>query len=81
VNAASNELEKSRCNTFGSPAEYFFASASAASGLKSPTSTSVMFCGVLILYLKVTPMAGAAIVAATLVGMSIALYATREKKA
>jgi hypothetical protein len=37
-----------------------------------------MFCGVLILYLKVTPTAALAIVAATLAGMSIALYATRS---
>jgi drug/metabolite transporter (DMT)-like permease len=48
-------------------------------------AASVMFCGVLILYLKVTPAAALAIVAATLAGMSIALYATRsatpEKKA
>jgi drug/metabolite transporter (DMT)-like permease len=48
-------------------------------------AASVMFCGVLILYLKVTPTAALAIVAATLAGMSIALYTTRpaapEKKA
>jgi len=37
-----------------------------------------MFCGVLILYLKVTPVAAFAMVVATLVGMSIALYATRS---
>ena len=48
-------------------------------------AASVMFCGVLILYLKVTPVEAFAMVAATLAGMSIALYATRsatrEKKA
>ena len=43
-------------------------------------AASVMFCGVLILYLKVTPVAAFAMVAATLAGMSIALYATREKR-
>jgi drug/metabolite transporter (DMT)-like permease len=43
-------------------------------------AASVMFCGVLILYLKVTPAQAFAIVAATLAGMSIALYATREQK-
>jgi hypothetical protein len=35
---------------------------------------------VLILYLKVTPVTAFAMVAATLAGMSIALYATREKR-
>ena len=44
-------------------------------------AASVMFCGVLILYLKVTPVEALVIVAATLAGMSMALYATREKKA
>ncbi|HEY1494953.1 MAG TPA: EamA family transporter [Candidatus Solibacter sp.] len=44
-------------------------------------AASVMFCGVLILYLKVTPAEALAIVAATLIGMTIALYATREKTA
>jgi len=43
-------------------------------------AASVMFCGVLILYLKVTPVAAFAMVGATLAGMAIALYATREKK-
>lgn len=43
-------------------------------------AASVMFCGVLILYLKVTPVTAFAMVAATLAGMSIALYATREKR-
>jgi len=41
-------------------------------------AASVMFCGVLILYLKVTPVAAFVMVAATLAGMSIALYATRS---
>ena len=44
-------------------------------------AASVMFCGVLILYLKVTPVTAFVMVAATLGGMSIAMYATREKKA
>ena len=44
-------------------------------------AASVMFCGVLILYLKVTPVMAFAMVAATLGGMWIALYLTREKKA
>ena len=44
-------------------------------------AASVMFCGVLILYLKVTPAEALGIVAATLIGMTIALYATREKTA
>ena len=44
-------------------------------------AATVMFCGVLILYLKVTPAEAFAIVAATLIGMTIALYATREKAA
>ena len=44
-------------------------------------AASVMFCGVLILYLKVTSAEAVAIVAATLIGMTIALYATREKTA
>ena len=44
-------------------------------------AASVMFCGVLILYLKVTPGEALGIVAATLIGMTIALYATREKTA
>jgi hypothetical protein len=39
-----------------------------------------MFCGVLILYLKVTPATAFAMVAATLAGMTVALYATREKR-
>ena len=43
-------------------------------------AASVMFCGVLILYLKVTPLTAFAMVGATLAGMAIALYATREKK-
>jgi len=41
-------------------------------------AATVMFCGVLILYLKVTPVEAFAVVAATLVGMAIALYATRS---
>ena len=44
-------------------------------------AASVMFCGVLILYLPVTPPVAWGIVAATLAGMTVALYATREKKA
>jgi EamA domain-containing membrane protein RarD len=43
-------------------------------------AASVMFCGVLILYLKVTPGVAFAMVAATLAGMTVALYATREKR-
>ena len=47
-------------------------------------AASVMFCGVLILYLKVTPVEAFAVVAATLGGMWIALYlmrhAAREKR-
>ena len=43
-------------------------------------AASAMFRGALILYLKVTPAQAFVMVAATLVGMSIALYATREKK-
>jgi uncharacterized membrane protein len=41
-------------------------------------AATVMFCGVLILYLKVTPVEAFAVVAATLLGMTIALYATRS---
>jgi EamA domain-containing membrane protein RarD len=41
-------------------------------------AATVMFCGVLILYLKVTPVEAFAVVAATLVGMAVALYATRS---
>src|ERR1017187_7190131 len=41
-------------------------------------AASVMFCGVLKLYLKVTPVEAFAVVAATLGGMSIALYLTRH---
>ena len=41
-------------------------------------AAAVMFCGVLILYLKVTPLEAFAVVAATLVGMSVALYVTRS---
>ena len=44
-------------------------------------AASVMFCGVLILYLDVTFAAALAMVAATLIGMSVALYVTREKTA
>ena len=44
-------------------------------------AASVMFCGVLILYLKVSPVEALGIVAATIAGMTIALYATREKAA
>jgi drug/metabolite transporter (DMT)-like permease len=44
-------------------------------------AATVMFCGVLILYLPVSPFEAMAIVAATLLGMTIALYATREKSA
>ena len=44
-------------------------------------AATVMFCGVLILYLDVTFAIALAMVAATLLGMSIALYATREKTA
>jgi drug/metabolite transporter (DMT)-like permease len=44
-------------------------------------AASVMFCGVLILYLPVTPVQAAGIVAATLIGMTVALYATRERTA
>ena len=43
-------------------------------------AATVMFCGVLILYLPVTPAAAFAIVAATLAGMSMALYATRREE-
>jgi drug/metabolite transporter (DMT)-like permease len=42
-------------------------------------AASVMFCGVLILYLKVTSVEALGIVLATLAGMTIALYATRVK--
>jgi hypothetical protein len=43
-------------------------------------AASVMFCGVLILYLKVTPVTAFAMVAATLAAMWMALCATREKR-
>ncbi|MES1257636.1 MAG: EamA family transporter [Acidobacteriota bacterium] len=42
-------------------------------------AASVMFCGVLILYLPVSPLETAGIAALTLLGMAIALYATRTK--
>ncbi|MBS1855839.1 MAG: EamA family transporter [Acidobacteria bacterium] len=44
-------------------------------------AASVMFCGVLILYLPLTLAQALAVVAATLAGMSAALYATRAKTA
>jgi drug/metabolite transporter (DMT)-like permease len=44
-------------------------------------AATVMFCGVLILYLPVTPVQAVGIVVATLIGMTIALYATREQAA
>lgn len=44
-------------------------------------AASVMFCGVLILYLPLTLAQALAVVAATLTGMSAALYATRAKTA
>jgi drug/metabolite transporter (DMT)-like permease len=42
-------------------------------------AASVMFCGVLILYLPVSAFAAAAITLATLAGMALALYLTRGK--
>ena len=44
-------------------------------------AATVMFCGVLILYLNVSVAIALAMVAATLAGMSLALYTTREKTA
>jgi drug/metabolite transporter (DMT)-like permease len=44
-------------------------------------AATVMFCGVLILYLDVALGVALAMVAATLVGMSVALFTTREKAA
>ena len=44
-------------------------------------AASVMFCGVLILYLKVTPAAGVRHRGGDAGGMSIAFYATRGQKA
>jgi drug/metabolite transporter (DMT)-like permease len=43
-------------------------------------AASVMFCGVLILYLPVSPLQAAAITLATLGGMSLALFLTRNTK-
>jgi uncharacterized membrane protein len=43
-------------------------------------AASVMFCGVLILYLPLTPIQAAFMTMATLAGMSVALYATRHRK-
>ena len=42
-------------------------------------AASVMFCGVLILYLPVSPLETAGIALLTLAGMGVALYATREE--
>jgi uncharacterized membrane protein len=42
-------------------------------------AASVMFCGVLILYLPLSAMQTAGIAAATLSGMAVALYATRKQ--
>ncbi len=42
-------------------------------------AASVMFCGVLILYLPVSPLETAGIALFTLAGMGVALYATREE--
>ena len=44
-------------------------------------AASVMFCGVLILYLPLTPSQAALLTLATLAGMSVALYATRHEEA
>jgi uncharacterized membrane protein len=44
-------------------------------------AASVMFCGVLVLYLPVTAMQAAAISAVTLTGMAAALYFTRDQVA
>src|ERR1022692_3510249 len=43
-------------------------------------AASVMFCGVLILYLPVSPLQAAAITLLTLAGMALALYLTRNEK-
>jgi drug/metabolite transporter (DMT)-like permease len=43
-------------------------------------AASVMFCGVLILYLPVSPVEAAGIALLTVAGMSLALYATRNEK-
>ncbi|HYW46971.1 MAG TPA: EamA family transporter [Bryobacteraceae bacterium] len=42
-------------------------------------AASVMFCGVLILYLPLTPIQAAALTLATLAGMGVALYTTRNQ--
>lgn len=44
-------------------------------------ATAVMFCGVLILYLPMTPAQAVGFTLATLVGMSVALYVTRNDAA
>jgi drug/metabolite transporter (DMT)-like permease len=44
-------------------------------------AASVMFCGVLILYLPLSTLQAAAMTLGTLAGMGIALYATRNEKA
>jgi drug/metabolite transporter (DMT)-like permease len=43
-------------------------------------AASVMFCGVLILYLPVSPVEAAAMALVTIGGMSLALYTTRHEK-
>lgn len=43
-------------------------------------ATSVMFCGVLILYLPLTVLQAAVLTTGTLAGMSVALYATRDRE-
>ena len=42
-------------------------------------AATVMFCGVLILYLPVTAWQAAGIFAATITGMSLAFYVTRNR--
>jgi drug/metabolite transporter (DMT)-like permease len=44
-------------------------------------AATVMFCGVLILYLPVTAWQAAGIFAATITGMSLAFYVTRNQVA
>ena len=43
-------------------------------------AATVMFCGVLILYLPLSATQTAAMALATVLGMSVALYATRHEK-
>ena len=43
-------------------------------------AASVMFCGVLILYLPLSPLQAAALTLFTLAGMGLALYLTRNEK-